>query len=71
MKKGKEQYEETFYYVTKTQKAICVTTDLDAGDEVWLPIFDKWGNEQVTFEIKGNKVTIFAPEDLLTEKGLV
>lgn len=71
MSKNDEPYEIDIYYVTKTEKAICVTEDLDAGEEVWLPIYDRNGNEQVTFTIKGNKVRLEAPQWLLEEKRLV
>lgn len=71
MNKQIEQFEIEFYYITRTEKALCVSEDLDEGEEVWLPLFDKYGNEIVTFERNGLKVTVWAPENLLTEKGLV
>lgn len=69
--RNSEPYEIDAYYVTKTEKAICITDDLDAGAEIWLPIYDRDGNEQVTFVIKGNKVRLEAPQYLLEDKGLV
>lgn len=66
------QYEVTLHYITNTAKALCVCEDPDCGDEVWLPIYDRDGNEQVAFErLKNGLVRVYAPESLLTEKGLV
>lgn len=66
-----EQYEAgPFFYITETEKALCVAiNDDEASEEVWLPLH--WKGEDVTFRRKGVKVWVYAPESLLTEKGLV
>lgn len=66
-----EQYEAgPFFYITETDKALCVAVDDDeANPEIWLPLW--WNGETVSFRRKGVKVWIYAPEDLLQDKGLV
>lgn len=71
MNKKTQIHEIELYYVTKTENAICVIDDLDCGEEVWLPLFNRYGDPLIDYEIDGTKVTIRAPEDLLTRKGLV
>jgi hypothetical protein len=66
-----QQIEEgPFFYIHETDKALCIAKDDDEGSEaIWLPFF--WKGEEVTYRRKGTKVWVYAPEDLLLEKGLI
>lgn len=60
------QYEVELFWVHSTDSAILVaTTDEIDAEEVWLP------KSAIAFERKGVKVTVWAPEKMLVDKGLV
>lgn len=63
--KAESQVEVQVYYVHQTAAALCVTTDLDAGEDIWLP------KEAIAFTRVGTTVTLWAPEKLLLDKGLI
>lgn len=65
-----EQIELNLFYVTQTPKALCVQEDEDeTSPEIWLP--KMWKGEPIAWQQKGLKITIWAPEDLLLDKGLI
>lgn len=60
------EVELVLFYIHQTPAALCVAeTDDEGEEEVWLP------KEQIAFEQKGTKVTVWAPEKLLLDKGLI
>lgn len=70
MSEKKEQIEVKLFYVTQTPKALCVQVDEDeTSPEIWLPKW--WKGEELAWDQRGLKITIWAPEDLLFEKGLI
>lgn len=67
---NKEQVEITLFYIHETPKALCVAETDDEGDlEIWLP--KEWKGETLAWQRKGVKITVWAPEDLLLDKGLI
>ncbi len=64
------QVEITLFLIHETLNALLVAEDDDeASDEVWIP--KVWKGVELAWHRKGANVVIFAPEDLLIEKGLV
>jgi hypothetical protein len=69
-KMPREQVEITLFYIHQTDKALCVAETDDEGDpEIWLP--KRWKGEDLAWQQKGTKITVWAPEDLLLDKGLI
>ena len=70
MSKNESQVELTLFYITSTERALCVAVDDDeASEEIWLPKVYK--GDELAWTRKGVKITIWAPEELLFEKGLI
>lgn len=59
------QVEVECYYVHETANALCVTDDLDGGEDMWFP------KAAIAFERNGTKVKLWAPEKLLLDRGLI
>lgn len=67
-----EEYELKCFFIAERPAALCVTkTDDEGEEEIWLPKYDRDGNRLISFQRRGHIVTLFAPEWLLVEKGLV
>jgi hypothetical protein len=67
---AREQIEVQVFFLHETPRALLVAKDDDeASPEVWLP--KTWKGEELSWTMKGGWLTLFAPEDLLYEKGLI
>lgn len=65
-----EQFEVELFFIAERPNSICVAIDDDeASPEVWLP--KTWKGVDLAWTKKGANIRLFAPEDLLIEKGLV
>ncbi|SFI35962.1 hypothetical protein [Albimonas pacifica] len=64
-----ERFDVEVLFQIRTLRAVCVRADEDA-DDVWLPL------SSITLDppeplMRGQRITVRAPEALLIEKGLV
>lgn len=64
------QTEIELFLLHETSDALLVAVDDDeATPEVWIPKY--WKGDSLAWERKGANIILFAPEELLIEKGLV